>query len=163
MIRSLKRLGEEMRQLCVGLTWRLIALAVSFLVASALSYLAVNYSSAEPQQQATAPPGSGCPAYPAFPDSKCTGWRHTGVTLKAVPGQIESGLGWYVETVGGKQYLYITQDGAVLDALDINVCVKVFANNVTIKRSRIRCNDYYVVRVSDPPRSILYRPKAGRR
>jgi len=94
---------------------------------------------------------SGCPAYPEFPDSNCTGWQHTGVTLTAVPSQISSGAGWHVAAVGGQQIFYITKDNAVVDSLDINLCVKVFANNVTIQRSRIRCSDYYAIRTADPP------------
>jgi hypothetical protein len=95
---------------------------------------------------------TGCPAYPEFPNADCTGWKHTGVTLNAVPSQISSGAGWHVDTVAGQQIFYVTEDNAVIDGLDIDLCVKVFANNVTIKRSRIRCSDYYAVRVSDPPK-----------
>jgi hypothetical protein len=97
------------------------------------------------------PIASGCPAYPAFPDSNCTGWKHTGVTLTAVPSQASRGPGWHVETVAGQPIFYVTQDNTIVDGLDISVCVKVFANNVTIQRSRIRCSDYYAIRMSDPP------------
>src|SRR5215831_1973902 len=58
---------------------------------------------------------SGCPAYPAFPDSDCTGWKHTGVTLTAVPSQVSRGAGWHVDTVAGQQIFYITKDNAVID------------------------------------------------
>ena len=99
----------------------------------------------------SSPAASGCPAYPEFPDLNCTGWKHTGVTLTAVPSQVSSGAGWHVDTVGGQQIFYITKDDAFVDGLDINLCVKVFANNVTIQRSRIRCSDYYAIRTADPP------------
>src|SRR6266496_2330493 len=93
--------------------------------------------------QAPAPVGAGCPAYPAFPDASCTGWQHTGVTLKAVPSQVSSGTGWHWETGG---YVLIDGAGAVLDGLDIDGCVNVENDNVTIQRSRVRCGDYYVIR-----------------
>jgi len=41
-----------------------------------------------------------CPAYPAFPDASCTGWQHTGVTLRTVQAG-DSGPGWHVDVVGG--------------------------------------------------------------
>lgn len=63
----------------------------------------------------------------------------------------DSGSGWSAETVGGSPVLYVRTAGAVLDSLDIPMCVKVMANNVTIKRSRIACSGYYTVNTSDPP------------
>jgi hypothetical protein len=63
----------------------------------------------------------------------------------------DSGPGWSAETVGGSPVLYVRTSGAVLDALNIPMCVKVMANNVTIKRSLISCASYYTVNVSDPP------------
>jgi hypothetical protein len=68
-----------------------------------------------------------------------------------VPSQVSRGAGWHVDTVGGQQIFYITKDNAVVDGLDIDLCVKVFANNVTIQRSRVGCSDYYAIRMSDPP------------
>jgi hypothetical protein len=111
----------------------------------------VGAGDAAPEAAPAPAAASVCPAYPAFPNASCTGWRHTGVKLRKVPGTVSRGNGWYVETNGGSPYLYVTKPGAVLDGLDIGVCVKIFANNVVIKRSRIRCNDYYVVRTADPP------------
>ncbi len=64
---------------------------------------------------------NGCPAYPAFPDTNCTGWQHTGVTLTAYTGPTT-----------------ITTAGTVIDGKDIG-CLSVSANNVTIKKSRVRC------------------------
>ncbi len=64
----------------------------------------------------------GCPVYPAFPNDGCTGWQHTGVTLAAYTGP---------DT--------IDIDGTVIDGKDINTCLYITANNVTIKNSRIRC------------------------
>ncbi len=43
--------------------------------------------------------------------------------------------------------LTITTAGAVIDALDINGCVEVRAQNVTIRRTRIRCTDYYPLQI----------------
>ena len=37
--------------------------------------------------------------------------------------------------------LRITEDGAVLDGLDVDGCVTVLANDVTIRNTRIRCDD----------------------
>jgi hypothetical protein len=70
------------------------------------------------------------------------------VTLTAVKVG-DSGPGWHAETVAGEPYFYVDSAGAVVDGKDINMCVKVMANNVTIKRSRIKCADYYVIRTSD--------------
>ncbi len=66
--------------------------------------------------------GGSCPAYPSFPDTNCTGWQHTGVTLTPYTGSTT-----------------IDQSGTVIDSKDINGCIAIRANNVTIKRSRIRC------------------------
>ncbi|MGH8929529.1 MAG: hypothetical protein ACRDZO_02535 [Egibacteraceae bacterium] len=66
----------------------------------------------------TAP--SGCPPLPSFPDSSCTGWRHTGVTLKP------SGD------------LTITVPGTVVDSKDVAGHICVQASHVTIKRTRVR-------------------------
>lgn len=72
----------------------------------------------------TAPPapttGGACPAYPAFPDGNCTGWRHTGVTLSAYSGPT-----------------YITTSGTVIDGKLINGDLTIRASNVTIRRSQV--------------------------
>jgi hypothetical protein len=91
-----------------------------------------------------------CPAYPSFPDASCTGWAHTGVTLTTV-NVGDSGPGWSAESVGGNPVFYVRTNGAVIDSLNIPMTVKVNANNVTIKRSRIAAAGYYTVNVSDPP------------
>jgi hypothetical protein len=80
-----------------------------------------------------------------MPDSSCTGWRHTGVTLRAVPSQVSGGTGWHLDQWG---YAVVDTAGTVLDGLDLP-CVKVFANNVTITRSRVRCRDYYLIKSYD--------------
>jgi hypothetical protein len=59
----------------------------------------------------------------------------------------QSGPGWRVEN----NTFYVTTSGTVIDGFDIPFCAKVIANNVTIKRSRIACDGYYAVNVSDPP------------
>lgn len=99
--------------------------------------------SATPTPTSTPPPAG-------FPDASNTGWQHTGVTLHTVHVG-DSGPGWSAETVGGNPVLYVRSNGAVLDSLNIPMCVKVIANNVTISRSRIACASYYTVNVSDPP------------
>ena len=45
--------------------------------------------------------------------------------------------------------LDLTTPGQVIDALDITGCVNVKAPNVTIRRTRIRCDSYYPVWVQD--------------
>lgn len=102
---------------------------------------------------ALAAPGGGastCPAFPAFPDASCTGWAHTGVTLTTVHVG-DTGAGWSAETVGGDPVFYVRTSGAVIDSLNIPMCVKVIADNVTIKRSKIACASFYTVNTSDPP------------
>ncbi len=96
-----------------------------------------------------------CPPYPAFPDTSCTGWQHTGVTLKTVPGQVASGSGWNWEG-SPFNYVKITSSGAVLDGLDISGCVFVDAgvSGATIKRSRISGNCDYLVRLNDANATI---------
>jgi Right handed beta helix region len=48
-----------------------------------------------------------------------------------------------------KGELTLTQAGQVIDAIDLEGCVSVQATGVVIRRSRIRCNSYYPVRVFD--------------
>jgi len=98
--------------------------------------------------QPAAGPGSGCPPYPAFPDETCTGWRHTGVALRAVPGSLTQGSGWHWQ----RGAVVVDKRGAVLDGLDIAGCVRVVADDVTLRRSRVSCRDYYLVKTVDPPR-----------
>ena len=71
----------------------------------------------------------GC-ALPNYPNESCTGWQHTGVTLSAYDGPST------IET-----------DGTVIDGKDIEDCLIIDAANVTIKRSRIRCDSFWGVRM----------------
>lgn len=103
-----------------------------------------------PYARATRTPAAGCPAFPEVPDAHCTGWRHTGVKLTTV--QVgDSGPGWSAESVDGAPVLFVRQASAVIDRKDIPMCVKVLANKVTIKRSKIACASFYTVNTSDPP------------
>lgn len=106
-------------------------------------------ATATPSPSSTPSPTDTTPAG-EFPNTNTTGWRHTGVTLRPVKVG-DTGPGWSAEKISGGNVLYVRQAGAVLDSLDIPMCVKVMANNVTIKRSRISCASYYTVNVSDPP------------
>ncbi len=74
----------------------------------------------------TPPISSG--ACKGFPDATCTGWQHTGVTLQPYMGPE-----------------VITVDGTVIDGKDVSGILVVEANNVTIKRSRIRGNSYWLL------------------
>lgn len=54
--------------------------------------------------------------------------------------------------------LRITEDGAVIDGLDVDGCVTVLADDVTIRDTRIRCDDAkkkLVVSVGDRARNLL--------
>ncbi len=59
-----------------------------------------------------------------FPTEATTGWEPTGVTLSAYTGPST-----------------ISTDGTTIDSMDITTCITVTAANVTIKRSRVRCDD----------------------
>lgn len=63
---------------------------------------------------------AGCPAYPSFPDANCTGYAHTGVTLTPYTGPNP-----------------VTVAGTVIDSKQINGELRINANNVTVKRSRV--------------------------
>jgi hypothetical protein len=49
----------------------------------------------------------------------------------------------------------ITDDGAVIEGLDISGCVTIDAANVTIRNSRIRCSGSYIVQNLDKPGAVL--------
>ena len=70
-----------------------------------------------------AEPTATCPAYPAFPDGNCTGWRHTGVTLAPYTGPMT-----------------ITASGTTIDSALITGYLQIKAANVTIKRSQVNGN-----------------------
>jgi hypothetical protein len=89
---------------------------VLFSFASALA-LAVLCQTPIADVQAQAAPG--CAPFPAFPDSSCTGWAHTGVTL--------------TDTAS----CTLSTPGAVYDSMRFNCKVLINANNVTIKRSQV--------------------------
>jgi hypothetical protein len=63
----------------------------------------------------------GCPAYPAMPDARCTGWQHTGVTLRSYTGPST-----------------ITAPGTVIDGKDIVGDLNIQADDVKVTRSRVR-------------------------
>jgi hypothetical protein len=73
-----------------------------------------------------------------FPNASNTGWKHTGVTLTPYAGP---------ET--------ITEDGAVIDGKSIDKCLWVRAQDVVIKRSRIRCGGHFAVRVEEDARVTI--------
>lgn len=71
---------------------------------------------------------SSC-ALPNFPDATCTGYAYTGVTLAAYSGPTT-----------------ITVAGTTIDSKEITSCLKIEANNVTIKRSYMHgCTGAYVI------------------
>jgi hypothetical protein len=82
---------------------------------------------------------TGCVQQPSrcgYPDATKTGWRPTGVTLTTDGVNLTS---------DGE--MIIDQPNTVIDGKDIQGCVSIKADNVVIKRSRIRCGSYFVVRL----------------
>lgn len=73
-----------------------------------------------------------------FPDASDTGWQPTGVKLTTAGVTLTSDAEFQINT-----------PGAVIDGKDIQGCVSIKANNVTIKRSRVRCDSYFPIRVYD--------------
>jgi hypothetical protein len=72
------------------------------------------------------PPGE-CPAYPEFPDDDCTGWEHTGVTLKTcTEGDGDEGDG------------HLELSNVTYDGCDFADGAVIHGENVTIKRSRVQ-------------------------
>ncbi|WP_132114541.1 hypothetical protein [Actinocrispum wychmicini] len=87
------------------------------------------------------PPGTNCVKNPracGFPDASTTGWQPTGVKLTTAGVKLTSDAEFQINTAG-----------AVIDGKDIQGCVSIKANNVTIKRSRVRCDSYFPIRVYD--------------
>lgn len=89
------------------------------------------------------------PVTPGFPDATNTGVPAGTVLRNIVVGN--SGPGWSAETVGGNPVFYVRTAGTLIDAFNIPFSVKVMANNVTFKRTRIAASGYYTINVSDPP------------
>lgn len=73
-----------------------------------------------------------------WPTAGTTGWQHTGVTLTPYSGPTT-----------------ITIDGTVINGKDIKSKIKIDANNVTIKRSRIYANTYYPLMIAKGKTGIL--------
>lgn len=69
-------------------------------------------------------PAGECPAYPAFPDQNCTGWRHTGVTLTDCTPLTDNGYIW-----DGQQ--------TVFDSCYFSTNLTIQAANVKITRSQV--------------------------
>lgn len=64
-----------------------------------------------------------CPAYPAFPNELCTGWRHTGVTLTDCTNQTDNG--------------YIWDSNLTFDKCYFSKPLTIYGNNITITRSQV--------------------------
>ena len=65
-----------------------------------------------------------CPAFPAFPDEFCTGWKHSGVTLRNCDAQTDK--------------FYIWNDGKkTFDSCYFSKSLTIEGANVTITRSQI--------------------------
>jgi hypothetical protein len=79
-----------------------------------------------------------------FPDAGNTGWQPTGVKLTTAGVNLTSDKEFQINTAG-----------AVIDGKDIQGCVSIKANNVTIKRSRVRCNSYFPIRIYEGIRNAV--------
>jgi hypothetical protein len=79
-----------------------------------------------------------------FPDASNTGWQPTGVKLTTAGVNLTSDAEFQINTAG-----------AVIDGKDINGCVSIKANNVTIKRSRVRCDSYFPIRIYEGIRNAV--------
>lgn len=87
-------------------------------------------ASPRPSEDASAPQRRGCAPHPSacgFPDATNTGVP-PGTKLSVHEGN------WKV-----------TEAGTVIDGKDIRGCVEIAAPRVTIRRSRIACDDFFVV------------------
>jgi hypothetical protein len=99
-------------------------------------------------------PLQGARGFQCVVDTDCdsTTWCIEGscterVDAGAKPSQYNTGVPRNV-ALSASGALSITQDGGVVDGLDIQGCVVVLANGVTIRRSHIRCGGYYVLEVA---------------
>jgi hypothetical protein len=84
---------------------------------------------------------TGCVKQPSrcgYPDATNTGWRRTGVTLTTDGVNLTS-----------EGEMILDKPNTVIDGKDIQGCVSIKADNVTIKRSRVRCGSYFVIRLYD--------------
>jgi hypothetical protein len=79
-----------------------------------------------------------------FPDASNTGWQPTGVKLTTAGVKLTSDAEFQINT-----------PGTVIDGKDIQGCVSIKANNVTIKRSRVRCDSYFPIRVYEGIRNAV--------
>jgi hypothetical protein len=79
-----------------------------------------------------------------YPDASNTGWQPTGVKLTTAG----------VKLTADREF-QITTAGTVIDGKDIQGCVSIKANNVTIKRSRVRCDSYFPIRVYEGIRNAV--------
>lgn len=103
---------------------RVLTLLIAALVAVLVSSAAANATSPSSVDQSNPSPPSiqqtnECDPFPEVPDESCTG----------VPP------GTQLTTHNGD--LYVTTDGAVVDAMEVNGCIYVMADNVTIKRTKV--------------------------
>jgi hypothetical protein len=79
-----------------------------------------------------------------FPDASNTGWQPTGVKLTTAGVKLTSDAEFQINT-----------PGTVIDGKDIQGCVSIKANNVTIKRSRVRCDSYFPIRIYEGIRNAV--------
>jgi hypothetical protein len=113
--------------------WRhLLAIAVVLFVGLAVAIVPLvtrDAATTGPTVPTTPTPTESPPVAERFPVAASTGWRHTGVSLKA-SGSVT-----------------VTESGAVLDSLDIKGNLEIKADNVTVRRSRITAGNFYPIRV----------------
>ncbi|MCW2621326.1 MAG: Carbohydrate-binding CenC domain protein [Frankiales bacterium] len=141
--------------------WRSVTVAVLLLIAAGLvaSLLfrsddssaggQADRSSADTARRQEGPdPAAGATDDPP-PEDKAVPSRGQRLPPAGFPGPDNTGVppGTGLDRRGA---LTVTKRGAVLDGLDIRGCVQVLADDVTISRSRIRCNaDHSAVQLGD--------------
>lgn len=77
------------------------------------------------------PPSTPNPEEPAAPDER-PGPENTGPI-----GELSSQSG----------SINVTEDGAIIENIDLDGCINVRANNVTIRNMRIDCGSFYAIRI----------------
>jgi hypothetical protein len=117
---------------------RLLTLGlVVALIAATGSALILRHQWTQASPPAPRPVAGGCDAVPhscGYPDATNTGVAKT-ITLRLVPGQVSSGLGWRFDPVSGT--VKVTGPGAVLSGLYITYNLDISASGVLVQNVQV--------------------------
>lgn len=134
---------------------RVGAVAVGVVLALLAGLVVLLATTGPPSERSSPPPTpDASPGAPVGPDALLAG------TLKGLPERGRDGIpeGWPTTATTGvpagvrlasTDGMTVTEDGTVLDGLDIDGCVQVRADDVVLRRSRIRCDERYAIRLYD--------------